>query len=89
LDAYLHLALARAFAAFQRPDFSGAIDAIDAIELVFCERERISGSRVQIDLVQFTLLKAYLATGRLDNAHRLLESRRPGPRGARFHARTR
>jgi tetratricopeptide (TPR) repeat protein len=70
--------LARAFAAFQRKDFSSAIDAI---EPVFHQRERISGSRAQIDLVEFTLLKAYLAMGRLDDARRLLEARRPGPRG--------
>jgi tetratricopeptide (TPR) repeat protein len=71
-------AFARAFAAFQRRDFS---TAIDEIESVFAERERISGSRAQIDLVEFTLLKAYLATGRLDDARRLLGARRPGPRG--------
>jgi hypothetical protein len=69
LNAYLHPALARAFAAFQRRDFG----AIDAIGPVFCERERISGRGAEIDLVEFTLLKAYLATGRLDNAHRLLQ----------------
>jgi tetratricopeptide (TPR) repeat protein len=71
-------ALARAFAAFQRQDFA---TAIDAIEPVFGERERVSGSRAQIDLVEFTLLKAYLAAGRLDDARRLLEARRHGPRG--------
>jgi len=69
--------LARAFAAFQRHDFSMAIDAIES---VFNERERISGSRAQIDLVEFTLLKAYLATGRLGDVHRMLQARRPGPR---------
>jgi tetratricopeptide (TPR) repeat protein len=71
-------AFARAFAAFQRKDFSAVIDAI---EPMFGERERISGSRAQIDLIEFTLLKAYLATGRLDDARRLLQARRPGPRG--------
>jgi tetratricopeptide (TPR) repeat protein len=71
-------ALARAFAAFQRQDFA---TAIDAIETVFGERERVSGSRAQIDLVEFTLLKAYLAAGRLDDARRVLAARRPGPRG--------
>jgi tetratricopeptide (TPR) repeat protein len=70
-------ALARAFAAFQRRDY---LTAIDAIESVFDERERISGSRAQIDLVVFTLLKAYLATGRLDDVRRLLQMRR-GSRG--------
>jgi len=69
--------LARAFAAFQRHDFSMAIDAIES---VFNERERISGSRAQIDLVEFTLLKAYLATGRLGDVRRMLQARCPGPR---------
>jgi tetratricopeptide (TPR) repeat protein len=69
--------LARAFSAFQRSDYSTAIDAIKSM---FHERERISGSRAQIDLVEFTLLKAYLATGQLDEARRLLETR-PRSRG--------
>jgi hypothetical protein len=70
-------AIARAFAAFQRRDFS---TAIDEIEQVFSERERICGSRAQIDLVGFTLLKAYLAMGRLDDIHRLRDAWRPSPR---------
>ena len=65
--------LARAFAAFARRDYS---TAIDAIESVFGERERICGSRAQIDLVVFTLLGAYLAIGRLDDVRRLLQMRR-------------
>lgn len=71
-------ALARAFAAFERRDFARAIEAI---ELMFAERDRISGSRAQLDLLEFTLLKAYLASGRLDDARRLLADRRAGPRG--------
>lgn len=71
-------ALARGFAAFQRQDFATAIDLIEA---VFPERERICGSRAQIDLVEFTLLKAYLATGRQNDVRRLVQARRPGPRG--------
>ena len=70
-------AIARAFAAYQRRDFAAAIDAIESM---FSERERISGSRAQLDLVEFTLLKAYLAAGRPDAARRLLQARRPGPR---------
>ncbi|HYC14588.1 MAG TPA: hypothetical protein VEC75_10075, partial [Stellaceae bacterium] len=70
--------VARAFAAFQRRDYS---TAIDALERVFSERERISGSRAQIDLLEFTLLRAYLLTGRVDDARRLLQDRRPGPLG--------
>jgi len=60
------------------PDFAAAIAAI---EPVFSERDRISGSRAQIDLVEFTLLKSYLSAGRLDDARRMLQARRPGPRG--------
>jgi tetratricopeptide (TPR) repeat protein len=71
-------ALARAFAAFQRRDFSAAIDAI---EPVLDQRERISGSRAQTDIVEFTLLKAYLQADRPDDARRLLGRRRPGPSG--------
>jgi hypothetical protein len=47
---------------------------------VFSERERICGSRAQLDLVEFTLLKAYPAAGRRDDASRLVQARRPGPR---------
>ena len=69
--------VARAFAAFERRDFAYAITLI---EEMFPERDRLSGSRAQIDLVEFTLLKAYLATGRFEEA-RLLVDRRRGPRG--------
>ena len=44
------------------------------------ERERICGSRAQVDLVEATLLKAYLGAGRLDDAGGVsYEERRPGP----------
>jgi len=69
--------VARAFAAFQRKDFALAITLI---EEMFPERARLSGSRAQIDLVEFTLLKAYLASGRLEEARQLI-ARRRGPRG--------
>jgi hypothetical protein len=71
-------ALARAFAAFQKQDFS---TAIAAIEPVFAEHERIGGSRAQRDLVEFTLLKAYVHAGRLEDARGLLMRRREGPVG--------
>jgi tetratricopeptide (TPR) repeat protein len=71
-------ALARAFVAFERRDFATAIVAIEG---VYAERDRIGGSRAQIDLVEFTLLKAYLASGRNEAARRLLQARRAGPRG--------
>ncbi len=69
-------ALARAFAAFQRQDFTTAIDALAPL---MTQRERMGGSRAQTDLVEFTLLKAYLKAGRESDARALLEMRRPGP----------
>jgi tetratricopeptide (TPR) repeat protein len=70
--------LASAFRAFERRDF---VAAIDALEPVVSECERLGGSRAQLDLVEFTLLKAYLSADRLDDARRLLRERRPGPSG--------
>jgi len=70
--------LARAFAAFERNDFA---TAIDALEPIVGESERLGGSRAQLDLVEFTLLKAYLNADRLSDARRLLDARRPGPSG--------
>jgi hypothetical protein len=69
-------AVSRAFIAFERRDFSAAIDALEPIA---GELERIGGSRAQLDLVEFTLLKAYLNADRLDDARRRLSVRRPGP----------
>lgn len=68
-------ALSRAFAAFLRQDFDGAIAAI---EPVLAEHERIGGSRAQRDLIEFTLLKAYLAAGRFEAMRRMLAGRRRG-----------
>lgn len=71
-------AVARAFAAYQRGDYAAAIDLI---EPMLAERERIGGSRAQGDLVEATLLRAYLASGRDAEARRLVEVRRAGPAG--------
>ncbi len=68
--------LTRAFAAYQRGDHATAIDLIEAI---LPERERIGGSRAQGDLVEATLLKSYLATGRVAEVRHLVERRRAGP----------
>ena len=54
--AYLP-ALSRGFAAFERGDFAAAIEALAPLA---GESERIGGSRAQHDLIEFTLLKAYL-----------------------------
>jgi tetratricopeptide (TPR) repeat protein len=68
-------AVSRAFAAFERRDFSAAIDALEPIA---GELERIGGSRAQLDLVEFTLLQAYVGADRRDDAHRMLGGRRRG-----------
>jgi tetratricopeptide (TPR) repeat protein len=69
-------AAARGFAAFERGDYAAAIDSLESM---FDERMRMAGSRAQLDLVEFTLLKAYLAAGRNEEARRLVTKRRPGP----------
>ena len=71
-------ALARSFAAFERGDFSGAIEPLAPLA---GENERIGGSRAQHDLIEFTLLKAYIEANRLEEARRLLGLRRPGASG--------
>jgi Tfp pilus assembly protein PilF len=71
-------AVSHAFVAFERRDFAAAIDALEPIA---GELERIGGSRAQLDLVEFTLLKAYLSADRLDDARRMLNVRRPNPSG--------
>jgi tetratricopeptide (TPR) repeat protein len=62
-------AVSRGFAAFERRDFAAAIDALEPIA---GELERIGGSHAQLDLVRFTLAQACLAAGRPDDARRAL-----------------
>ena len=71
-------ALARGFAAFERRDFAATIEALAPLA---GQNERIGGSRAQHDLIELTLLKAYLGAQRLDEAKRLLRARRPGASG--------
>jgi tetratricopeptide (TPR) repeat protein len=71
-------ALTRGFAAFERRDFAGAIEALAPLS---GQNERIGGSRAQHDLIDFTLLRAYLAAGRPEEARALLQARRPGASG--------
>ena len=71
-------ALARGFASFEREDFSGAIEALAPLA---GQNERIGGSRAQHDLIEFTLLRAYIEANRLQEAKRLLDVRRPGATG--------
>jgi hypothetical protein len=71
-------ALVRGFAAFERGDFAGAIEALAPLA---GHNERIGGSRAQHDLIEFTLLKAYIGANRLEEARRLLSLRRPSASG--------
>jgi Flp pilus assembly protein TadD len=68
-------AVSRALAAFERQDFPGVIAALEPI---VGELERIGGSRAQLDLVEFTLLRAYVGADRSDDARRMLSLRRRG-----------
>jgi tetratricopeptide (TPR) repeat protein len=70
--------LSRGFAAFERGDFAAAIEVLEPLAAA---SERIGGSRAQHDLIEFTLLKACLEAGRLEEARRLLSARRPGASG--------
>jgi hypothetical protein len=70
--------LSRGFAAFERGDFSAMIELLAPLA---AENERIGGSGAQHDLIEFTLLKAYIEAGRAEEAQRLLGARRPGASG--------
>jgi tetratricopeptide (TPR) repeat protein len=70
--------LSRGFVAFERGDWDGAIAALAPLA---GENERIGGSRAQHDLIEFTLLKAYLEAGRVEDARGALAARRPGASG--------
>jgi tetratricopeptide (TPR) repeat protein len=70
--------LSRGFAAFERGDFNAAIEALAPLA---GQNERIGGSRAQHDLIEFTLLKAYLSSDRLEEARHLLRMRRQGASG--------
>lgn len=69
-------AMARALAAYRRGDHAATIELIEPMPP---ERERIGGSRAQVDLLEATLLQACLASGREAEARRLATARRTGP----------
>ncbi len=75
-SSYLVPATARGFAAFERGDFSAAIDALEPIA---GELERIGGSHAQLDLVRLTLLSAYVAADRAEDARQLISERHRSP----------
>jgi len=70
-------AVIRGFSAFERGNYPAAIGALEPIA---DQLERIGGSHAQLDLVRFTLLKAYLDTERPDDALRLVGVRHPRAR---------
>jgi tetratricopeptide (TPR) repeat protein len=65
--------IARAFRAFAREDWATA--AAD-LEAVLAAHERIGGSRAQRDLVEYALAVSLLRAGRIEEARRLLATRR-------------
>lgn len=71
------VALAEAFGAFARGDHAAVIARLAPL---IDEHVRIGGSRAQRDLVEHTLLAAYLRAGRPADAEALL-ARRPARRG--------
>lgn len=70
--------LARGFMAFERGEYPAAIAALAPLTK---QSERIGGSRAQHDLIEFTLLKAYLNANLLEEARQLLATRRHGASG--------
>ncbi|MDI1282817.1 MAG: tripartite tricarboxylate transporter substrate-binding protein [Reyranella sp.] len=77
LGSYLP-ALKDGFAPFEQGDYSGTIKTLAPLA---GENERVGGSRAQHDLIEFTLLRAYLGANRLSEARRLLSERRAGASG--------
>ena len=78
--------LAEAFGAFARSDWNGAIALF---EQALPETVRIGGSRAQRDLVEHTMVAAYLRAGRADDARRMIVrriERRPAVNVAGFGA---
>lgn len=79
--------LAAAFGAFARADWD---DAIALFERALPETARIGGSRAQRDLVEHTMVAAYLKAGRAADARRMIArriERRPAVNVAGFGAR--
>ena len=51
--------------------------ALTAFTPVMAQHERLGGSRAQRDLLEFAYLNVLLKLGRRDEAHRLMQMRRP------------
>jgi tetratricopeptide (TPR) repeat protein len=67
--------LARGFVAFERGDYPAAIAVLAPLAK---QSVRMGGSRAQHDLIELTLLKAYLDAERLEEARQMLRNRRAG-----------
>ncbi len=67
--------LSRGLVAFERGDMPAAIAALAPLA---GQNERIGGSRAQHDLIEFTLLKAYLEANRLEEARAVAGGSAPG-----------
>jgi len=65
--------ISRAFRAFARSDWTGAIAEL---ETVMAAHERVGGSRAQRDLIEYALVVSLLRAGRIEDARRLLQTRR-------------
>ena len=64
---------ARGFAAFAAGDWAGAIARLRPL---LAESERLGGSRAQLDIVEFTVLRACIEAGRHDEMKAVLSARR-------------
>src|SRR5262249_20792238 len=67
--------VAEAMVAYARGDWPGAISLLQP---ALTELVRVGGSRAQRDVVEHTLLSAYLGAGRDDEAARMLRRRLAG-----------
>ncbi len=65
--------ISRAFRAFARSDWAGAVAEL---ETVMTAHERVGGSRAQRDLIEYALVVSLLRAGRIEDARRLLQTRR-------------
>ena len=65
-------AIAEGFAAYAKNDWNAAIRLLEQARP---ETVRIGGSRAQRDLIEYTLLAAYLKVGRAEDARKLIERR--------------
>jgi tetratricopeptide (TPR) repeat protein len=76
-EGAIMLSTANGLAAFARSDWAGAIASLLPL---MNEIDRIGGSRAQLDLIEFTLLRACVQAGRYDEMRHLLAERRQGPK---------